>query len=62
MGAKVGDYLVFVKKQLDFYLDNCPDPNLLLKNKILKMKNNPLAWLNFIIGCKSKKVDTPGKA
>jgi hypothetical protein len=28
--------LVFVQSELDFYLDNCPGPNLLLKNKILK--------------------------
>jgi murein DD-endopeptidase MepM/ murein hydrolase activator NlpD len=25
--------LVFVQKRIDFYLDNCPDPNLLLKIK-----------------------------
>jgi murein DD-endopeptidase MepM/ murein hydrolase activator NlpD len=34
MGAKVGDYPgVCTKSELDFYLDNCPDPNLLLKIK-----------------------------
>jgi hypothetical protein len=33
MGTKVGDYLVFVQSELDFYLDNYPDPNLLLKIK-----------------------------
>jgi hypothetical protein len=32
MGTKVGDY-PFVQKRIDFYLDNCPDPNLLLKIK-----------------------------
>lgn len=32
IGAKVGDYPgVSTKSELDFYLDNCPDPNLLLK-------------------------------
>jgi hypothetical protein len=33
MGTKVGVTLVFVQKRMDFYLDNCPDPNLLLKIK-----------------------------
>ena len=34
IGAKVGDYPgVSTKSELDFYLDNCPDPNLLLKIK-----------------------------
>jgi murein DD-endopeptidase MepM/ murein hydrolase activator NlpD len=32
IGAKMGDYPgVSTKSELDFYLDNCPDPNLLLK-------------------------------
>ena len=32
MGGKKGDYPgVAARKDLDFYLDNCPDPNLLLK-------------------------------
>ena len=32
IGAKHGDYPgVCSKNELDFYLDNCPDPNLLLK-------------------------------
>lgn len=34
IGTKVGDYPgVCTKSELDFYLDNCPDPNLLLKIK-----------------------------
>lgn len=32
IGTKVGDYPgVCTKSELNFYLDNCPDPNLLLK-------------------------------